>query len=79
MPITVNVMENEFLRDLFMEGEQKGERKGKNTMLLRLLQHRFGNLPSWAGERIAKADLPTLEAWSLHFLDAKSLEDVFES
>ena len=75
MAITVNVMENEFLRDLFMEGEQKGG----STMLLRLLQHRFGNLPSWAGERIANADLPTLEAWSLRFMDAKSLDDVFES
>ena len=62
-------------------GEQEiilaGERKGEAAILTRQFQHRFGDIPSWAREKIANADLPTLEAWSLRFVDAHALEDVF--
>ena len=73
MAISIDVMENAFLRDLFMGGKQEGEA----SMLSRLLQRRFSNVPAWAQEKIANADLPTLEKWSLQIFDAKSLEDVF--
>ena len=43
----------------------------------RLLQRRFQDIPTWANEKIAKADLPTLELWSLRTLDANSLKEVF--
>ena len=56
-----------------------GERKGEAALLTRLLQRRFGNIPTWAREKIANADLPTLEEWSLRILDANSLEKVIES
>ena len=60
------------------EGLQKGRRKeGASSMLSRLLQKRFQDVPDWAHKKIAKADLPTLEAWGLRVLDAKSLGDVF--
>ena len=59
------------------EGRQEGEQKGEARMLLRLLQTRFGDVPTWAREKINKADLPTLEEWSVRFVDAKSLEAVF--
>ncbi|MBF0436632.1 MAG: DUF4351 domain-containing protein, partial [Magnetococcales bacterium] len=58
-------------------GEQKGELKGKTEMLTRLLQRRFGNVPDWAGEKMANAELSELEAWSLRIFDARSLDDVF--
>ena len=58
-------------------GEQRGERQGRAATLSLQLQRRFGNTPSWASDKIAKADLPTLERWSLRILDAKSLEDIF--
>ncbi|MBF0096951.1 MAG: hypothetical protein HQM04_09070 [Magnetococcales bacterium] len=45
-------------------------------MLTRLLQHRFGDLPPWASQKIANADLSTLEIWSLRILDAPTLESV---
>jgi len=54
-----------------------GERKGESAILTRLLQRRFGDIPTWAQEKIAKADLATLEEWSLRILDTQSLEDVF--
>ena len=57
-------------------GEKKGEKKGKADTLTRLLQHRFGDLPPWASQKIADADLSTLEEWSLRILDATTLESV---
>ena len=58
---------------------QEGEQKGETKMLLRQLQRKFGDVPFWAHDKITKADLATLEEWSLRFVDAQSLEDVFES
>ncbi|MBF0108830.1 MAG: Rpn family recombination-promoting nuclease/putative transposase [Magnetococcales bacterium] len=58
-------------------GERRGEQIGEAKILTRLLQHRFGKLPEWASEKIANAELPILEAWSLRFVDARSLKDVF--
>ena len=52
------------------------ERKGKASTLLSRLQRRFVDIPDWAREKIARADLPLLEEWNLRVLDAKSLEDV---
>ena len=61
---------------LYNEGRQEGEQKGKAEMLTHLLQRRFGDLPSWASEKIAKAEPPVLEEWSLRILDAPTLESV---
>ncbi|MBF0436102.1 MAG: Rpn family recombination-promoting nuclease/putative transposase [Magnetococcales bacterium] len=58
-------------------GEQRGEQKGEAKMLTRQLQLRFGSVPDWASEKIAKAELSSLEVWSLRIFDAKSLEDIF--
>lgn len=57
--------------------EQKGWHGGKSSTLLSQLQRRFGNTPTWAKDKITKADLPTLEAWSLRILDAESIDDLF--
>ncbi|HAT51058.1 MAG: Rpn family recombination-promoting nuclease/putative transposase [Nitrospirae bacterium] len=59
------------------EGEQRGEQRGEAKILTRLLCRRFGNLPSWASEKIAAAERPALEDWSLRIFDAQSLDDVF--
>ena len=61
------------------QGWQQGRQEESASMLSRQLQRRFQEVPSWASEKIAKADLSTLEEWSLRFVDAQSLEDVFES
>ncbi|MBF0583193.1 MAG: DUF4351 domain-containing protein [Magnetococcales bacterium] len=42
----------------------------------RQLQRRFGDLPPWASQKIADAELSTLEEWSLRILDAPTLESV---
>ncbi len=58
-------------------GEQRGRQVGEAAMLTRQLQRRFGIVPEWASEKIAKADLSSLEAWSLRIFDAQSLDEVF--
>ncbi|MEO5354357.1 MAG: DUF4351 domain-containing protein [Magnetococcus sp. XQGC-1] len=44
--------------------------------MTRQLQRRFGDLPPWASQKIADAELSTLEEWSLRILDATTLESV---
>ena len=58
------------------EGRQEGEQIGEAKILTRQLQRRFGNLPVWASNKIAKADLSTLEEWSIRILDATTIESV---
>ncbi|MBF0416584.1 MAG: DUF4351 domain-containing protein [Magnetococcales bacterium] len=58
-------------------GEKRGEKKGEAKMLMRQLQRRFGTVPDWASEKIARSEPPSLEEWGLRILDARSLDDVF--
>ncbi|MBF0180584.1 MAG: Rpn family recombination-promoting nuclease/putative transposase [Magnetococcales bacterium] len=58
-------------------GRQEGEQIGEAKILMRQLQRRFGAVPAWANEKIAKATSLSLEEWSLRVLDAQSLEAVF--
>ncbi|MBF0136211.1 MAG: DUF4351 domain-containing protein [Magnetococcus sp. DMHC-1] len=58
-------------------GHQDGERDGEAKVLTRQLQRRFGNLPAWVQEKIAAAEPSSLENWSLRFVDAQSLDEVF--
>jgi len=59
------------------EGRQEGEQEGEAKMLTRLLQRRFGTVPEWASEKIAKAEPSLLEEWGLRIFDAQSLDEVF--
>jgi len=58
-------------------GEQTGEKKGEAKMLIRQLQHRFGQVPEQITARIKQADLKLLETWIDNFVFAQSLDDVF--
>jgi hypothetical protein len=59
------------------EGRKEGLREGKAELLKGLARHRFGELPSWAEERLDRADVETLERFSHRLLDAEQLEDIF--
>jgi predicted transposase YdaD len=84
MPITVDLMENEFFRDAIINAKQEGKREGKQegkqeggSAILRMqLAQRFGKLPKWALTQLATADAATLEQWGLRLLSADKLEDV---
>lgn len=54
-------------------------REGEIAVLTRQLQRRFGIAPEWASEKIAKANLSSLEEWELRILDAQTLDDVFSN
>ena len=85
VPITVDMSNTIWGRDLLtqgrIEGEAKGEVKGKiegeAAILQRLLEKRFGKLPKWAVARIQKANSEQLEEWSLRVLEAGKLKEVF--
>ncbi|MBF0425243.1 MAG: DUF4351 domain-containing protein [Magnetococcales bacterium] len=89
VPITVNVMENEFLYDIFIKGrsegiqegiqigEQQTHLKGEAALLLRLLKQRFGSLPDWVPERVHAADATALETWGDRVLTAPTLQELF--
>ena len=60
MPITINIQENPFLREIFEEGQQEGRPEEAAVLLRRLLERRFGPLPSWAQQQLAAADIFTV-------------------
>ncbi|MBF0418694.1 MAG: DUF4351 domain-containing protein [Magnetococcales bacterium] len=60
-----------------VQEHRDGHRDGEAEMLTRQLQRRFGTVPDWANEKIAKAELSSLEEWSLRIFDAQLLDDVF--
>ena len=80
MPVYIDYMKNEVLAPLltqrFREGLQEGRQEGELTILRRLLEKRFGELPAWADERLAALTASKLEALSERVLDARSLEEV---
>ncbi|MBF0095959.1 MAG: Rpn family recombination-promoting nuclease/putative transposase [Magnetococcales bacterium] len=70
----VELAREEALREGEQKGIQIGEQRREAAVLTRQLQRRFGNLPPWASQKIADADLATLEEWSLRILDTPTLE-----
>ena len=60
-------------------GEAKGRTEGKVDALLRVLEKRFGAVPPRLRERIAAADVASLDAWFDRALDVSDFSSVFES
>lgn len=79
MPIEIDIMENEWLAEIFHQGEEQGLVKGRTeaarTILARQLERRFGPLPSNLARRIEAADPDTLERWSLQLMDSATVEE----
>ena len=61
------------------EGRQEGLQEGERTVLERQLQRRFGVLTPEITEKLSEASSTELENWAEKVLDAKTLEDVFDS
>jgi len=56
---------------------RQGRQEGELIILRRLIGKRFGTLPAWADERLAKLSPPELEQLSDRVLDAKSIDELF--
>ena len=61
------------------KGRQEGRQEGKALLLQRLLTRRFGSLPPTIQARIAAASIEEIDAWVDAFIDAPSLEAIFNS
>ncbi len=81
MPITVDTMQNPFLREAFDKGREEGIREGRQVgehmFLVKLLEQRFGPLPDEVLRRLESATPETLERWGLALLKARTLDEVF--
>ena len=67
-----------YFDDGMAKGVQQGRMEGRvEGELARLLEKRFGDIPSGVRERISTADLPSLESWLERVLDAPDLQSVF--
>ncbi len=78
-------MMSQFAQEILAKGKpewaamvrQEGRQDEAASMLTRQLQRRFGDLPTWARQKIAEAALSTLEEWGLRILNAATIESLF--
>ena len=71
-------MKEEGRREGRREGEAEGLRKGEAALLLRQLTRKFGSLSPAIKERIRGADAEQLLDWGERFVDATSLDEIFD-
>jgi predicted transposase YdaD len=80
MPIDLDIRDHEVLGPMFIEAEQKGRQEGRQegdlTILRRLIEERFGALPSWASEKLTSLAAPELEDLCVRVLYAKSVDEL---
>ena len=57
---------------------ERGIEKGELALFLKILELKFGALPTWAQDKIARANTGTIEVWAEKMLKADHLEDVFK-
>ena len=69
---TVTTLSQRFLE----QGVQQGLRQGELAALMRVMHHRFGDIPEPARCRIEGADAETLLLWLDRALVAATIEDV---
>jgi hypothetical protein len=86
MPILNDILDHKVLgrefkkglREGELKGLQEGELKGELKVIRRLMQKRFGALPTWAEERLTSRSTAELEELSERVLDAQSFEDLLK-
>ena len=61
------------------QGLERGRAEGQATLILMLLEQRFGPIPADVVDRVRSADTAELTVWSKSLLCARDLEGVFGS
>ena len=78
MGMVIDATKNPFLmricQDAIDTGRTEGRAEGRAAMLIDMMGAKFGPLPKWAADRIAKGSSIQLERWSRKLLVADSLE-----
>jgi Domain of unknown function (DUF4351) len=72
MPGLNDLMEHKVLGREFKRGLQAGEL----TVIRRLISERFGDIPTWADQRLASLSAVELEDFSVCVLRAEKIEDL---
>jgi hypothetical protein len=72
-----NWMESKVLAFERQEGRQEGRQEEGASILLLQLEEKFDVLSEQIKEKILNADRSTLEKWSVRFVKAKTLDDIF--
>jgi len=62
----------------YQEAMEEGREKGEQILLQRLLVRRFGPLPVALQQRLEQADAEQVEQWADRFIDAGTLEAIFD-
>jgi len=58
------------------QGRAQGRMEGEQTVVMRLIEKRFGSVPSWARQRLETMSAGEIEETALRLLDAQSLENL---
>lgn len=78
--LTIDLSENKVLGPAYQhglqEGRQEGRQEGQVELLHRLIEAKFGALPSWAEQRLSECAGPVLETIALRVFDAATLEEL---
>jgi hypothetical protein len=67
MPIVLNILDNKVLGPVYMRGEL--------ALLRRQIEARFGAVPDWVEDRLAKCSSPEIEDLGVRLLKAETLEE----
>jgi Domain of unknown function (DUF4351) len=78
MPILNNILDHEVLGREFKKGRQEGRQEADLTALRRIIEKRFGAIPSWAEERLATKSAPELEDLIVRVFDVQTLEELLK-
>ena len=75
MPILDDIMDH----DLLGPAIRRGMAIGEQTIVLRLIEKRFGAIPAWARQRLDAMSASEIEETALRLLDAQSLDALLDT
>src|ERR1017187_2820875 len=82
MPITEDILNHKIIGPAYrqgrQEGRQEGQQEGELELLRRQIVKRFGPIPAWLDERLARCSASDLLELGERLLDAQSLEDILK-
>ena len=58
-------------------GKKEGLAEGQVNILLKQMSHKFNNIPDAIVDRVKSASLDQIEAWSINFINAQTIDEVF--
>ncbi len=77
MPILDDIMDHDILGPAIRRGLEQGRVEGEQTVVMRMIEKRFGSIPSWVRQRLQAMSAPEVEETALRLLDVASLNELF--